>query len=598
VPPAVAGIDVNFCKYPACENFGVPAEIVKFRHTVGTLASTLGTAYGLRTVARNRPAIECLLCEEKFAVKSNLAVAEELTRFSRYLLPAEPVCCATAACLNHSIPVPNRGAYIRHGVTNAGTPRYRCKLCKRTVSFGGRSTKKQRITHHNRTILMLLTNKMPLRRIAKVTGLNAVTLYGKIDFLYRQCLAYAAGQERALLELERERLYISVDRQEHVVNWSRDTDRRNVVLLAVGSADNESGYVFAVHLNFDPSLDPAAVEADAVASADIALPYPQRKYARLWLLQDYADGQVAVAAEKARKTAKAAKGPIGKDISDGIADDYEAAAIREDSEVSELKDEGSQKLPDSRGMQVHDEYSLYGHFQFLKYLLPKVGKLRFFLDRDSGMRAACLAAFAPDIKALRVDAFFVRLAKEMTVDKKRAALAHSKTAFKKAQDANPDLSPPEVVREMMKAEIAKFVSIGKWGDRWCLHPMPNMSEPEKAMTWLTDIDELEPEGPKREEQKNHVANLFLKASQAGIDNFFQRVRRSLNPLERPIHTASKHRRTWHGHSPYNPAMVEKLLGIYRVMHNFVEVGKDGRTPAMRLGLPKAPVDPEEVIYYT
>ena len=44
-------------------------------------------------------------------------------------------------------------------------------------------------------------------------------------------------------------------------------------------------------------------------------------------------------------------------------------------------------------------------------------------------------------------------------------------------------------------------------------------------------------------------------------------------------------------------MVEKMLDIYRVMNNFVEVGKDGKTPAMRLGLATAVVEPEEIIYF-
>jgi len=36
--------------------------------------------------------------------------------------------------------------------------------------------------------------------------------------------------------------------------------------------------------------------------------------------------------------------------------------------------------------------------------------------------------------------------------------------------------------------------------------------------------------------------------------------------------------------PYKPAMVGKLLDIFRVFYNFVEVGRDKQTPAMRLGL--------------
>lgn len=205
------------------------------------------------------------------------------------------------------------------------------------------------------------------------------------------------------------------------------------------------------------------------------------------------------------------------------------------------------------------------------------------------MRAACLAAFAQDVKSRRVDAFYVRIAKDMTVDKKRGAVTRARADVKRYGEAFPELTPHEIIIELMKAEITRSVTLGAWSDRWCTHPFPNMSEPDKAMCWLTDLEDFD---------DDHAARLFLKASLHGIDNFFQRVRRSLNPLERPHLTASKARRTWYGYSPYNPALVQKLLGIYRVMHNFVEVGKDGKTPAMRLGLAQAAVKPEGVIYHT
>jgi hypothetical protein len=74
-------------------------------------------------------------------------------------------------------------------------------------------------------------------------------------------------------------------------------------------------------------------------------------------------------------------------------------------------------------------------------------------------------------------------------------------------------------------------------------------------------------------------------------------RRSVNPLERPLKSASSDVRTWYGYNPYDPTMIEKLLTIYRVMHNFVEVGKDKETPAMRLGLMENPAKPEDLIYF-
>jgi hypothetical protein len=115
-----------------------------------------------------------------------------------------------------------------------------------------------------------------------------------------------------------------------------------------------------------------------------------------------------------------------------------------------------------------------------------------------------------------------------------------------------------------------------------------MQEPSKAACWLTDLGDYD---------IDHQARLFLKASLNGVDNFFQRVHRSLNPLERPIKTSSKNYRAWHGYRPYNPKMVESLLAIYRVIHNFVETGKDKKTPAMRLGLTSAPVKIQDILYF-
>jgi hypothetical protein len=40
-----------------------------------------------------------------------------------------------------------------------------------------------------------------------------------------------------------------------------------------------------------------------------------------------------------------------------------------------------------------------------------------------------------------------------------------------------------------------------------------------------------------------------------------------------------------------------MLDIFRVFYNYVEVGKDKETPAMRLGLAKGTVDMEDIIYY-
>lgn len=76
------------------------------------------------------------------------------------------------------------------------------------------------------------------------------------------------------------------------------------------------------------------------------------------------------------------------------------------------------------------------------------------------------------------------------------------------------------------------------------------------------------------------------------------LRRRIGLLERPIQSASAQGRTWYGYSPYNPAIVEKVLTIFRVFHNYIALGEDKKTtPAMRLGLAKAPIDIEDVLYF-
>ena len=427
-------------------------------------------------------------------------------------------------------------------------------------------------------IFSLLMNKSPMRRVCEVADIDPKTLYGKIDFLYRQCLAFVASREQRLLSgMTIPRLYLGVDRQDYIVNWTQHADRRNVMLHAVGSADNNTGYVFGMHLNYDPSLDAELIEADAQAVGDYQAKLPFRRYARCWLKEDY-----TTAVLKASNRRKNAGGNLQGDIESA----YVETVQREDAEVSETPDRGK-RLP-TKGMQVHAEYTLYGHFFYLRQLFGGVEKLRFFLDQDSGMRAACLTAFQPEIASRRVDAFYVRIAKEMTIAQKRAAIALSRAAFEEVRKSNPGLSDAELEVLLTKERIASMAPIGKWQDRWMLHPFPNMSEPEKAVCYLTDYKDYD---------ADHLARLYNKASMHAIDCFFMQVRRRLSILERPIGSASSTGRTWYGYSAYNPETIVKMLGIFRVFYNYCLAGQDKKTPAMRLGLARGKINLEDIIYF-
>ncbi len=404
-------------------------------------------------------------------------------------------------------------------------------------------------------------------------------LYWKIDFINKQCLAFAAAKERKLLEgFPIKRLYIGTDRQDYMVNWSDSADKRNVMLHAAGSADNSSGYVFGLHLNFDPSLDPFLIVQDAEASGDLEMKVPFRKHARVWLPKDYQ--------ESANTSLRRQKVETYGTLPEDIEQSYAEAQEREDIEVFEQKDYNT-RLP-AKGLQVHAEYTLYGHFFLLRQLFGGVEKVRFFLDQDSGMRAACLSAFVNQIKEKRCDAFYVRINKNLTIGEKRQAMVAVRKEWEETKKEYPGLGDSKLRLLIIKERIRQAVNMGKWSDKWILHPFPNMSEPEKAVCYLTDIQGYD---------EDHLAWLYNKASLHAIDRFFMQVRRRLSLLERPIATPSSAGRKWFGYSAYNPAIIIKILDIFRVFYNYIEVGKDGLTPAMRVGLAKGRIEIQDVIHH-
>jgi len=287
---------------------------------------------------------------------------------------------------------------------------------------------------------------------------------------------------------------------------------------------------------YDPSLDPIRVETDAVECGDCSVKIPFRRHARVWLRQ-YQTGSLPTHNYETYGT-----------LTEDIERNYAVAQERDDIEVSEPQDD-STRLP-SRGMKVHAEYTLYGHFYLLRQMFEGADKIRFFLDQDSGMRAVCLGAFVDRIQESRCDAFFVKINKGLTVNEKRSLVAGIKKEWEEAKRQNPGLSESKLKLLLIKQRMNNLMSFGKWQDKWVCHPFPGMNEPEKAMCYLTDVQGYD---------EDHKAWLYNKASLHAIDRFFMQVRRRLSLLERLIATSSNAGRRWHGYNAYNPAIIIKML---------------------------------------
>src|SRR5690554_139518 len=66
---------------------------------------------------------------------------------------------------------------------------------------------------------------------------------------------------------------------------------------------------------------------------------------------------------------------------------------------------------------------MMAHFFLLKRFFGSTEKTRFFLDLDSGMKTAYIAAFREEIADGRSDGFLVRTAKNKTNDEKEKLVA-------------------------------------------------------------------------------------------------------------------------------------------------------------------------------
>lgn len=560
----------------------------------GTVEAMPGD-YVVVATGKSQPSLKCQLCGEIFPMQSNLAIAEELLRISTYLEPVLPRCsdetCAASSGTNTKPPT-------RFGTNRHGTPRYKCANCGKTFTFGGKSTKRQRETHVNRDVFRHLVNTVPIRRIIKLLGISTSVLYDRIDFIYEQCRLFAGERERTLIDrTDLGRRRISVDRQKLMVNWSSKKQRRNTTILSMASADQDTGYIYGTHLNFDEEMDDAAVSKDLVRFGDHHLAQPFRRYARIWLERDYE--RAAKRADGRRKAKKEAAELVEPSLEDRLVN--EVSSRYEDVVERDVIDDGDEPSLNSRtpakGMLLHEQSVMHAHIQFVSRLLQRATKIRFYLDQEPGLRAAFMAAQVDRVLNRTADAFYVQVTKDGTVDQKRGLVGKSIKAFRRMCEAHPDFTEEEVELLLIRAEMERVREIGKWNDRWLRHPLSDMREPVKMICWLTDIEKQSEDRNEREAQLQQAARLYRRASLNEIDRFFMQLRRALTMAERGVVSASADRRLWFGKNAYNPGILAKLVEIFRTYFNYCEVGEDKRTPAMRMGLARGPVAEEDILYF-
>ncbi len=602
IPLAFNDIQVNFCKNPKCENFGLTPEDMLSSEEYLEAKSFADSKrvrvrkpfYKIQKSSPRHVSLSCKGChklksetnehQQTFHIlKSNKAVFEELERITRYMVkPNER--CPNEECLSNIGSTPT--SIKKRGFTAAGRQRYYCNVCQNSFTNKPARHRNQRKSKDNKTLLRYLMQGNSIRSLAEGSEVSPQTVYNKIDFFHEQCMAFAAERESKLNSMAIERLYLSTDRQVQISNWTNRKHKKNCEFYGIATADRESSYVFAFNFNYDPDLNPLHINQLAQESGDSSRENHLKTYARVWLESEFNEDTPK---KEINGEALLASGSLEGSIENKINFDNQL-----NSTSSSERFDSTTQLP-LKGMEVHNEYTMMAHFFFLKRLFKNVGKTRFYMDQDSGMKTAYIAAFKDEIINGTSDGYLVNTEKGLTRDQKEIIYnLHTELIEEVTGKHYPRLSKIEkdkAIQLLTEVNLRTPFVPNRSSDKWVTIPEPSMAEPKKMVCAVTNQSKY---------TEVHQARLLMKGTLHPVDRFFMQIRRRVSMFERPFLSGTNSRRTWYANSPYNPEMYQKLADIYRVYYNYCKPFKNSNkkeTPATRLGLAKGVVQLEKILYY-
>ncbi|HDZ80325.1 MAG TPA: hypothetical protein ENH56_03645 [Roseobacter sp.] len=552
------GIDINFCRNPHCgffteppdpyDNRGKSSAKVKSNHPRGTV---IGSG--------DEKTFKCGACGQSSIIKNNGAVVEEYRRLRVRFQPEAPRdFCPSQACDSHQKQLSlHPELYRKSGRTAKGTQRWKCKACLTSFTVGSRITRQHR-SNANREVLWMITNGVPISKICDFTGLCPRDVYRKIDFIYDRVVDITARREGTFDKVDWNTVgrRFATDSQTLHLNWPNKKTRAQIAVQHLCTAHANTGYIMAAHLGLDPSIELPEVEAAMTSAGDFSKPRAFRSQARVWSETEF-------------------KAYVDKITRHVAIHPMEAPDVDLDLQLPH------------RGAMIRQDVMQLAHAFLLRRFLGK-GDERFIfvLDADSGLALSFVSAFAKWIKQERADVIVVNFDKNQSNDQRymlvnegqeartlATGISRSKwNAFtKKEKDDHTDV----VIEGLLQGHLINEAFA------WPFH---TKSEPHRRIRILTDRDSMAPD---------RRARLMRLATLRSVDAYFHKVRSNIRFAARPAHTPSGNGRTWDRHYLYNPETMAKIIEIYRFTHNWMGSSKTKKTPAMKLGLARGKMRPNE-----
>ncbi|RJX69722.1 IS1 family transposase [Vibrio sinensis] len=355
LPQEADGLQLNFCKTLACDNFGLSD----------------AHRYVVQHVNPKRPAMVCRECGAFPPLLNNQDVLDELKRLTHFHADGLPA-CHNHECENYGFDVHNhRKRYHAFGYSG-DRQRYRCKLCHATFvdKWSGENQK----LAFQVNLLGLLFMSYSVREICRKLMINPKTFYDHIEHIASRCRRKLAMFDARWITHAQQYELAS-----HYVNLQPKSNN-GVIWIATGEA--QSGYIFAQHINYSTEeTNEAPIEHN---------PY---RYPARYVSQDYkAEAHTSMAHQAST-------------LRERIDLQYQLILARNNVE-DPMSNMMKFNYP-SKGALIRPQYTSYAHFLYVFSLCHTSKPLAIYLPQDPLLRSAALSISLPHIEQRNINLMYV-----------------------------------------------------------------------------------------------------------------------------------------------------------------------------------------------
>ncbi|KII76260.1 lactate dehydrogenase [Vibrio renipiscarius] len=355
LPKDAHGLQLNFCKTLACDNFGLSD----------------AHRYVVQHANPKRPAMVCRECGAFPPLLNNQDVLDELQRLRQFHNEELPA-CRNSQCQNKALSV-HTHKHLYHAFGYSGDrQRYRCKSCQSTFvdKWSGANHKR----HFQENLLGLLFMGYSVREICRKLTINPKTFYDHIEHIASRC--------RRKLAMMDARWMNHAEHYELASHYVALQPKSNNGTYWTATGDAKSGYILCQHVNYSGQEEPTG---DCDHSAF-------QSPARFVTREHRAEANRSTAAHVTT-------------LRDKIDQQYQTILAR--GNVEDPMGNLTYFNYPSKGAVIRPPYTSYAHFLHVLDLCKNECHLTLYLPQDPMLRSSALSVCLPRIQNKTIDLLYV-----------------------------------------------------------------------------------------------------------------------------------------------------------------------------------------------